>query len=100
MSSAFAGGRQHRFGHLGEFATFFRRGSLGREARHQPLQFAPDFEQSQLQSQIDLGDHDPAPRHDHDKAVPGETLQGFADRGPADLETNGKRLFRQHGPRR
>ena len=94
------GGREHGFRHFGEFAAFLRRGALGRQARHQPLQLAPHLEQPQLQPQIDLGDHDAAPRHDHDQPVPRQPLQGFPDRGPADLQANRKRLLRQHRSRR
>ena len=94
------GGREHGFRHLGEFAAFLRSGALGRQARHQALQLAPHLEQPQLQPQIDLGHHDAAPGHDHDKPVPRQPLQGFADRGAADLQANRKRLFRQHRSRR
>ncbi len=87
---------EHGFCHLREFAAFLRRGALGRQARHQALQLAPHLEQPQLQPQIDLGDHDAAPGHDHDQAVSRKPLQGFPDRGSADLQTHRKRLLGQH----
>jgi hypothetical protein len=94
------GGGEHGLGHLGEFFALIRRGALRSQARHQPLQFAPHLEQPQLQPQIDLGNHDAAPRHDHDKPVTRQALQRLPDRGATDLEAHRQRLFRQHRCRR
>ena len=82
----FGGGAEHGFRHLGKLTAFVGRSTLGGQPRHQALEFAPHLEQPQLQPQIDLGDHDATPRHDHDQPVPCQPLQGFPDRGTANLQ--------------
>ena len=93
------GCRQHRLRNFGEFLALVRRRTFGGETCHQAFQFTPDFQKPQLQPQIDLGDHDSAPRHDHDKPVARKALQRFTDRRPADLQAYRKRLLGQHRSR-
>ena len=50
----------------------------GRASRHQPLHFAPNFQQPQLALDVDFGNDDAAPRQDVDQALARQALQGLA----------------------
>ena len=69
-----------------ELQALQRRGAFGGGAREEALDLPACFQQAKLADRIDLGNHDPAARHDHDQPLAGQALERLADRGSADTQ--------------
>lgn len=74
------------------------RGAPRGAARQQALELTADLEEPELGLDVDVGDNDATARHDDDQSLPGQALNGLADRRPADPEALAQKHFRDHRP--
>ena len=87
-------------GDLGQISPFIDGGAAGRARRDQRFELPPQLQHQHLLVRIDIGYSNAVPADDRDQPLPGQPLQRFPDRRPADPDAVAQHGFGPQAPRR